>query len=101
MCIGIPVRLLARNASNGTVESDEGILDVCLMLVPDAVPGDDLLLHAGIAVRRLDPEEARLIRAALAGVRAVLCGEPVDAHFADLIDREPTLPAHLVEGRAP
>ncbi|AKV03368.1 [NiFe] hydrogenase metallocenter assembly protein HypC [Labilithrix luteola] len=36
-----------------------GILrDVCLECVPDAVPGDYVLVHVGFAIARLDAEEA-------------------------------------------
>jgi hypothetical protein len=43
----------------------------------------------------LAEEEAGLIAAALTGLEAALAGESFEQHFADLIDREPQLPAHL------
>jgi hydrogenase expression/formation protein HypC len=55
-----------------------------------------VLTFQGAAVRVLTTEEAVQTNAALDALAAVLAGE-VDtaAHFADLVDREPQLPAHL------
>ena len=53
-----------------------------------------------ILSRVLSADEARETNAALDALAAVLAGESeVDAHFADLVDREPQLPAHLREPR--
>jgi hydrogenase expression/formation protein HypC len=44
----------------------------------------------------LTAEEAAQTNAALDALAAVLAGESdTAAHFADLVDREPQLPAHL------
>jgi hydrogenase expression/formation protein HypC len=60
MCVGSIVRLLEisddAGAPVGRVE--DGCL-VPLSFVPDARVGDHLLLHLGIPVEVLDPEEAR------------------------------------------
>jgi hydrogenase expression/formation protein HypC len=66
------------------------------MLLLGAQPvGSFVLVHIDTAVRVLEPDEAGLIEQALQGLAAALRGENIDAHFADLIDREPQLPEHL------
>jgi hydrogenase expression/formation protein HypC len=47
-------------------------------------------------MRVMTADEARETDAALDALESVLAGNGnVDAHFADLIDREPQLPDHL------
>jgi hydrogenase expression/formation protein HypC len=38
---------------------------VCLACVPEALPGDYVIVHAGIAISRVDPVEARRVFACL------------------------------------
>jgi hydrogenase expression/formation protein HypC len=55
-----------------------------------------VLTFQGTALRVLDADEAALTNDALDALSAVLAGgTDVKAHFADLVDREPELPAHL------
>ena len=42
----------------GTVDFDGSSLEVCLAYVPDAVPGDYVLVHAGFALTQLDEDQA-------------------------------------------
>ena len=66
------------------------------LLVGDVAPGDWLLAFQGSAIRVLSAGEAAETDAALAALEAVLAGaDDVSQHFADLVDREPELPAHL------
>jgi hydrogenase expression/formation protein HypC len=66
------------------------------LLVGDVAPGDWLLAFQGSAVRALTAAEAAETDAALDALDAVLAGaDDVSRHFADLVDREPELPAHL------
>ncbi|SMF47210.1 hydrogenase expression/formation protein HypC [Azospirillum oryzae] len=97
MCIGIPLRLTGVDGVAGRTE-DGSLID--LSLVPDAGPGDWVLGFLGAARRLLDPEEAAQILDALAAMAAALDGERLDSAFADLTDREPTLPPHLEAARA-
>ena len=58
-----------------------------------------MLAHRGAAVRVLTADEAARTTAALDVLAAVLAGgNDIDAGFADLVGREPTLPAHLRGG---
>jgi hydrogenase expression/formation protein HypC len=71
---------------------------ISLALVGDAPPGTWILAYQGTAVRTMTEADAAATCAALSALEAVLAGEAnVDAYFADLIEREPTLPSHLKE----
>ena len=59
MCLAIPARVVER------LQADEAIIDaggvtkrVSLALVPEVAVGDYVIVHAGYAISRLDPEEA-------------------------------------------
>ena len=58
MCIGIPMRLSARDEELGSVEQSGLVYQVSLALLEEARVGDYVLVHAGFAIARLDPEEA-------------------------------------------
>jgi hydrogenase expression/formation protein HypC len=58
MCIGIPMQLSARDGDLGTVEQGGLTHQVSLALLEEARVGDYVLVHAGFAISRLDPEEA-------------------------------------------
>jgi hydrogenase assembly chaperone HypC/HupF len=67
-----------------------------LMLVGPQLAGTWVLAFRGAAMRVMTADEARQTDAALDALEGVLAGEGnVDAHFADLVDREPQLPDHL------
>jgi hydrogenase expression/formation protein HypC len=66
MCLGVPGRVIAIGAVSDLLA--EGIVEfagirrrVCLACVPDAVPGDYVIVHAGIAISRIDSEEAKRV----------------------------------------
>ncbi len=63
MCLGIPGKLsrwLDHDPTFGRAEIEfEGVRRVCHMAcVPDAVEGDYVVVHAGIAISRIDAGEA-------------------------------------------
>ena len=67
MCLAIPALVVRR------LEAEEALIDaggiekrVSLALVPEAAVGDYVVVHAGYAISRLDPEEARLTLAMFA-----------------------------------
>lgn len=69
-----------------------------VLLVGEPAAGAWVLAYQGSAVRVLTAEEAAQTDLALDSLVAALAGESnVDAYFADLVDREPELPAHLKE----
>lgn len=100
MCIGVPMQVrsvpVAGTAVCAVDQEESAVRTVdTLLLDRPARPGDWLLVHVGVAVRALDTEEAWQIADALRAVTAAAAGEPFEHLLADLIDREPQLPAHL------
>ncbi|MBI5479190.1 MAG: HypC/HybG/HupF family hydrogenase formation chaperone [Deltaproteobacteria bacterium] len=61
MCLAIPMKLVARDGQDGTAEISGVTRKVLLDLLPDAVVGDYLIVHAGYAIQRLDEAEASVI----------------------------------------
>lgn len=59
MCLAIPARVHARHqADEATVDVGGTRKRVSLALVPEAVAGDWVIVHAGYAISVLDPAEA-------------------------------------------
>lgn len=58
MCLAIPMRLIERDEFEGLVEVDGVQRRVSLMLLPDAVVDEFVLVHAGYAIGRINEEEA-------------------------------------------
>ena len=61
MCLGVPGRITAVQDGfmrMGTVDFDGSSLEVCLAYVPEAEPGDYVLVHAGFALTQLDEDQA-------------------------------------------
>jgi len=102
MCIGIPLQVETTDDDGLFADCGDGArrerLD--LRLVGAQPPGTWVLAFHGAARRVLEASEAAQIRAALRALDEALHGDAsqVDALFADLVGREPQLPAHL---RAP
>lgn len=70
MCLGIPgkvVKWIDRSYPCSTAEVEfDGVSRVCHMAcVQDAAEGDYVIVHAGIAISRVDPVEAERIFAEL------------------------------------
>lgn len=62
MCLAVPGRVESLRTSEGTrfgrVDFGGVARDVCLEFVPDAAPGDWVLVHVGFALSRLDEASA-------------------------------------------
>jgi hydrogenase expression/formation protein HypC len=58
MCLALPGRI--ESSSGGLASVDFGGVkrEVSLDLVPEAAVGDYVLVHAGFAIQRLEPEDA-------------------------------------------
>ncbi len=64
MCLGVPGRVtrwIDRDPTFGKAEVEfDGIRRTCHMAcVPDATEGDYVIVHAGIAISRIDADEAQ------------------------------------------
>lgn len=74
MCLAVPgkvVEWLERDTlfARARVEFSGVRRDVSMQCVPDAVAGDYVLVHAGIAISRLDAAEAEAVLASLDAVQ--------------------------------
>lgn len=58
MCLAVPARIVERRDWLATVDVDGVTRQVSLMLLPEAVAGDYVLVHAGFAIQTIDEEEA-------------------------------------------
>ena len=62
MCLGIPGKILDTHENGslimGRIDYGGVVKDACLAYVPDAKPGDYVLVHAGFALNVLSPDEA-------------------------------------------
>jgi hydrogenase expression/formation protein HypC len=58
MCLAIPMKILERDGQRASVEMGGARADILLTLVPEANPGDYVIVHAGYALEILDESEA-------------------------------------------
>ncbi|HQP34752.1 MAG TPA: HypC/HybG/HupF family hydrogenase formation chaperone [Polyangiaceae bacterium] len=59
MCLAVPGKVIQVDGKAGKVDFLGVQRQVQLDLVPEAVAGDWVLVHAGFAIHRIDEEEAR------------------------------------------
>ncbi len=63
MCLAVPGRITelydAAGITMGRVDFGGITREACMAYVPDARPGDYVLIHAGFAISQVDEEEAR------------------------------------------
>ncbi|MGL9622908.1 HypC/HybG/HupF family hydrogenase formation chaperone [Bradyrhizobium sp. U531] len=95
MCLGLPMTIIETDGISAMCAFRGEQRRVSMMLLSNPPAGAKVLVYIDTAMRLLDEEEARLIADAIEGLSAALDGEDCDRFFADLIDREPQLPAHL------
>lgn len=95
MCVGLPMNLVSSDGNRGRATYRGADEDVDLSLVPEARPGDFLLVFLGAARAVIDADFAAKVADALEALEAVARGVATDACFADLTGREPSLPPHL------
>jgi hydrogenase expression/formation protein HypC len=77
MCLGVPGRIDTIDAADGEPYARHGRIDfggvrreVSLALVPEATVGDYVIVHAGIAIARLDETQATATLALLRDLAA-------------------------------
>jgi hydrogenase expression/formation protein HypC len=58
MCLAIPMKIIQKEGERAMVEAGGLQYEVNLSLLPEAGPGDFVLVHAGFAIQRLDEKEA-------------------------------------------
>ena len=65
MCLAIPAKITSINGQMGKAEIDGIVREISLMLTPEAVVGDHVLMHTGYAISVIDAEEAETTLALL------------------------------------
>ncbi len=58
MCLAIPMRVIEIDGAAAVAEVDGVTRQVRLDLLPEVALGDYVLIHAGLAIARLDAEQA-------------------------------------------
>lgn len=71
MCQAAPVRVTRVEGDQAWIVSGSGERRIALLGVDHVVAGDYVLVHAGLALRRLDPEDAAALLAAFAEIEAL------------------------------
>jgi hydrogenase expression/formation protein HypC len=64
MCLAIPGEIISIKGDDalsrsGQVRFGDVMREICLAFVPDAVEGDYVLIHAGVAISVLDEDAAQ------------------------------------------
>jgi hydrogenase expression/formation protein HypC len=59
MCLAIPMQIIAIDGVTATAEVDGVRRQARLDLLPEAAVGDYILVHAGLAIARVDAAAAR------------------------------------------
>lgn len=95
MCIGIPMQVIEVQTYSALCQCDAQTEWVDLSLVGTVKPHDWLLVYKGAARELISEARALQINLALQALNAVQKGDEFEHFFADLIAREPELPAHL------
>jgi hydrogenase expression/formation protein HypC len=58
MCLAVPGKVIEREVDEATVDLQGNRLKVSMVLTPEAVVGDWVLVHAGFAISQLEEHEA-------------------------------------------
>lgn len=82
MCLAVPAQIVKLEPSDMArvrVGESDTYLSASTMLLPDPPQeGDYVIVHAGFALHKLDPEEARQSLEALREIAETVCGEPAN-----------------------
>lgn len=97
MCMGIPMQVLEAHENSAICTGRNGTQLINTMLLGQVEVGQWLLTFLDAGREVIDAERAALVNAALDGLQAMADGGEADWDqcFADLVNREPTLPDFL------
>ncbi len=97
MCLGIPMQVIEAHENSALCEGRNGRQVINTMLLDKIEVGQWLLTFLDAGREVIDAERAALVNAALDGLQAMSEGGEIDLDlfFADLANREPTLPEYL------
>jgi hydrogenase expression/formation protein HypC len=71
MCLAVPGKILEISSNLAKVQFGGVTRSVHLDFVPEAVPGDYVLVHVGFAISRIDADEAKRTFALLSELGAI------------------------------
>ncbi len=104
MCLGIPGEVMETHAGAGgmrygTVRFGGASREVCLEFVPEAGVGDYVIVHVGLALSRISPEDAAAVFGYLEEMEALsdLSAEMGDVEAAAGADAALVRPAGVTE----
>ena len=66
MCLAVPAKILKMEDGRGVADLHGNRMTISLKMLPEAVIGDWVLVHAGFAIQKLDAQAARETFALLA-----------------------------------
>jgi len=58
MCLAVPARVIRIEGTTALVRIEDVEYPASLLLLEDVHPGDFVMLHAGFAIEKVNPEEA-------------------------------------------
>lgn len=58
MCLGVPVKIIQVKGNEGVAEFKGVKKNISLELLNEVRKGDYVILHAGFAIQKMEPEEA-------------------------------------------
>lgn len=58
MCLAIPMKILKIDGEEAIVELDGFQKEINISLMEEAAVGDYVMVHAGFAIQKVDPEDA-------------------------------------------
>ena len=58
MCLAIPAKVVHVDGASALVTIEDVEYKASLLLLDDVRPGDFIMLHAGFAIEKVDPEDA-------------------------------------------
>ena len=59
MCLSIPAKIIEINGATGIADCDGNKVEVNLSLLKEIQIGDYVLVHAGFAIQKYEPADAR------------------------------------------
>lgn len=82
MCLAVPARVVELEPfemARVQIGESSTFLSASTMLLPEPVqPGDYVIVHAGFALHKLDPQEAQDSLTALREIAETACGTPAN-----------------------
>jgi hydrogenase expression/formation protein HypC len=59
MCLAIPAEVIEIQDEMATIQVGDVLRKACLTLLPEVQVGDYVIVHAGFALHKVDPQEAQ------------------------------------------